>query len=295
MSGLFGGDTAKNSQRQQQKYASQQQSSINKKLTKATDQTYNMLFDQQNKLANNTISPFYSQMPGYNLETGMNNGQTFANVSRTGETQGFMDRLMAGLGADENSYQDLLSQIRPGFGRLSEAQQEQIKNSYAQRYGDLRSQLARRRVLGSSFANADLERMNLERDQQMRASMAESMVQELKMTGDVLKAQTDSRNQTIQTAFSQLQFEGNLGINLTNMVMQSMNENLQAQQDLIKLAANVKMQGSLGAANISGSLASTVTSSFPGYAELQSNIDAGPMNFLGTVLGAGATAYAGRK
>jgi hypothetical protein len=230
-----------------------------------------MLLNEKSQLASHMMTPFSMAMPGYNLATGMNpNGSAFANVDRTGETQGFMDRLLAGLGADQNSYQDLLSQITPGFGRLSQSQQEQIKNTYAQKYGDLRQQLAKRRILGSSFADADLQRMDLEKDQQMRAAAADSMVKELQMTSDVLKAQTDGRNQTISTALSQIQFEGNMGINLTNMVMTSMNNNLAAQQDLIKLAASLKVQGATAAGNISGNLAGSVTSSYPQYAQLSS-------------------------
>jgi hypothetical protein len=296
MSSLFGGGAAKGGQRGQQKYAKKQQDDISEGINESAREAGGLLMGERANLkAKPVVSPFKSNIPGYNLSTGMKNGVAFGNMSRTGETQGFMDRLLAGLGSDENSYRDLLSQIRPGFGRLSEANQSMIKNQYAERYGNLRDQLAKRRVLGASFADAELERNNLERDQQMRLAMGESMVQELKMTGDVLKAQTDSRNNAISTAFSQLQFEGNMGINLTNMVMTSMNNNLEAQQDLIKLAASIKMQGALGAGNIKGSLAGQVAGSFPQFAELQAQEDAGPMNFLGTVLGAGATAYAGSK
>jgi hypothetical protein len=285
MSGLFGGN-AKESQAAQQAYANKQSKKIGRDIRRGTDQSVGMLMDENEKLALHKLSPFYANMPGYGFETGMDGDKAFGKVTRSGETQGFMDRLLAGLGADESSYQELLSQIRPGFGRLSEATQEQIRNQYAKRFGDLREQLGRRRVLGSSFSNAELDRMKLEEDQQTRLAMSQAMIEELKMTSDVLKSQTDSRNQTIQTAFSQLQFEGNLGINLTNMVMASMNENLQAQQDLIKLAAGVKMQGTLGAANIQGQLANTVTGSFPGYAEMQNAEDAAFPQFVATLGGA---------
>lgn len=283
MGGLFGEGDAAKSQRQQQAYAAKQSKQIAKGVNKATKQTYGMLMDEQDKLANKSFSGSL-ETPGYGFGYTGKDGKWTGTINRSGETQGFMDRLLAGLGADEDSYRELLSQIRPGFGRLSEATQEQIRNQYAQRFGDLREQLGRRRVLGSSFANAEEERMNLERDQQMRLAMSQAMVEELKMTADVLKAQSDTRNQTLQTAFSQIQFEGNLGINMQNMVMNSMNENLQAQQDLIKLAAGVKMQGALGAANIQGNLANTVAGSFPQYAQLEQN--EGVMPVLATLGGA---------
>jgi hypothetical protein len=283
MGSLFGEGDAAKSQRQQQAYANRQSKKIGGDIKKATKESSQLLLSERERLANQGFAGTVGT-PGYDIGYSGKNGQMSATINRSGETQGFMDRLLAGLGADEGSFRDLLSQIRPGFGRLSEATQEQLRNQYAKRFGDLRAQLGRRRVEGSSFGNAELARLSLEEEQQARLAKSQALVEELKMTSDVLKAQSDTRNQALTTAFSQIQFEGNMGIQMQNMVMNSMNENTQAQQDLVKMAAGVKMQGALGAGNIQGNLSNTVAGSFPSYNQQQSQEGVGPV--LATLGGA---------
>lgn len=186
------------------------------------------------------LKPVDYQGPGYGIK--INNDGTIA-MNRTGETQGFIDKLLSGMAGSDAAYGDLLSQITPGFGRLTEARKTDIENQARAATGNLREQLARRRVLGASFAEDQVRGLQAQYDQMRDQAIAESMVEELKMTGDVITARTNAWQQAIADGLSQLQFEGNIGAQLTTQVSASLQQ-LQAMQiDVAKLSAALTEMG----------------------------------------------------
>lgn len=281
MSSMFGGDEVAKSQKQQQmmtKKAVSQQSELAKK---AQAQSVKYLMDEKAKLADAGNFNLNFGTPGYGIQVDSSGGL----VNRTGETQGFIDALKYGLGTDEAGYTNLLSQIAPGFGRLSQAAGQEIENAGRAAVGNLREQLARRRVLGASFANDQMAGLKATYDQMKQKAQAEAMVQELEMTQKVISARTDARNQTIAQALNQIQFEGDIGKTLTLGIMATNTDLAKVQAELSSLAAQIT--GNIATAqmgNVTG-LQNTMIGSQPAYGQMAAEAAAGPANMIGTLLG----------
>ena len=112
-----------------------------------------------------------------------------------GDQEGYMG-LRAGLrpiqsavsGVSSN-LSGLYGELRPGFGRLTEARVKTSRDAAAAAVGDRRTQMQQRNVLGSSFA-ADAEaRTKLAFAQQEEQARAESIVQETALSTEILQKQ----------------------------------------------------------------------------------------------------------
>jgi hypothetical protein len=87
----------------------------------------------------------------------------------------------AGLGGLRGNIASLREQVRPGFGRLTEARVTAVRNAGAESIGNLRESLARRGVMGSSFANDAETRVRLATSQDEQLARAEAFVGEMSM------------------------------------------------------------------------------------------------------------------
>ena len=186
------------------------------------------------------LKPVDYRGPGYGIQ--INNDGTIA-MNRTGEAQGFIDKLLAGMATDDEAFGGLLSQITPGFGKLTEARKKDIEDQARSATGNLREQLARRKVLGASFAEDQVRGLQAQYDKMRDQAIAESTIEELKMTGEVITSRTNARQQAIATGLSQIQFEGNIGAELTAQVSSSLQQLQQMQLDVAKLSAAMTEMG----------------------------------------------------
>lgn len=75
--------------------------------------------------------------------------------------------------------QGLLRQVQPGFGRLTESLVQGVRDREAASVGNLRSALAKRNVLGSSFAQRELQRTGLDFAQEEERVRSGAFVQEM--------------------------------------------------------------------------------------------------------------------
>lgn len=270
------------------KSQAKQQAAANKASKKAvsyikTDPITNKLDTLGASLVNNGLTPTSYAGPGYNI--GISSGGNI-NMARTGETQGFMDRLGAGMDTDEGAFGSLLSQLTPGFGRLSSARAQDIRNAASKAIGNLKDNLGRRRVLGSSFANDQIGSVERQYALDEERVKAEALVEELKMTNEVINSRSAARNQALTTAFSQIQFEGDVGQKLLQSTQAAMNNLQLAQVDLAKTAASITAQGQIAKANVYAGIQSIPLQSAPEFAGIKAQEAAAPANFIGTVAGA---------
>lgn len=91
----------------------------------------------------------------------------------------------------------LRSQVQPGFGRLTEARVTAIRDAAAESIGNLRDSLARRNVLGSSFANDAFSRTRLAFAQEEEKARAESALQEIQLSTQLLQEQAANYGQQL--------------------------------------------------------------------------------------------------
>lgn len=113
------------------------------------------------------------------------------------EAQGFFGDAISGLTRN-------IAEVRPGFGRLTDARVQAVRGAGERERSDLRSNLAKRRVLGSSFAGDALTRQGLETGQQEAAVRAQSFLEELdletQLIGERLATQVSGLDYTLDLA-----------------------------------------------------------------------------------------------
>lgn len=90
-----------------------------------------------------------------------------------------LDRSLADLDA-------LRAGVRPGFGQLTRSRRDAIETARQKAVGDLRDTLARRRVEGSSFANASIAQADAEFARAAADADAKSYLEELAATNDLI-------------------------------------------------------------------------------------------------------------
>lgn len=107
-----------------------------------------------------------------------------------------------------------LSQVEPGVGRLTEARLAEIENARQRGQSNLRGELGRRRLLGSSFASDALTRSDLEYAQAAEESAAQGFLQELDLSNRLetqrLQQETAAANTALQNFTSALSAEANV-------------------------------------------------------------------------------------
>ncbi|HEY6019657.1 MAG TPA: hypothetical protein VIY48_07080 [Candidatus Paceibacterota bacterium] len=279
MSGIFGPNPADKAQKQQNRLVKNTQNRLDN-LSNVQD-IVNPMQNLADKIGSQGITPLSFSTPGYGITVNNNGG----SLTRTPGTQGWMDALKSGLGTDEAGYNTLLSQIAPGFGLLTQSRLADINNQATAALGNLKSQLAKRRVLGASFADSQLTGLKAQYDQMRQQALAESITQEMQMTQDALKQRTDARNATISQALSQIQFEGNLGGQLTGQVLSSMNDLSKLQADLLQSAAQLQVQAKV--ANMQGTtgLNQQAIGNLPDLAAITADWQSAPYKLAAGVVG----------
>lgn len=100
-----------------------------------------------------------------------------------GGMAGLSERL-SGIGAE---YENLRGQVTPGFGALTAAGLSQLESSKQKAIGNLRENLSRRRVLGSSFGADALSRAEAEFGMQKASFAADAKLQEIMAQSGLLE------------------------------------------------------------------------------------------------------------
>lgn len=95
---------------------------------------------------------------------------------------------LSALGTDIDS---LRESVKPGFGELTESRLKAVRNAGAESIGNLRASLARRGVMGSSFAEDSLARTRLAIADQEQQAISESKIAEMAFTSDLIKQKMD--------------------------------------------------------------------------------------------------------
>lgn len=144
----------------------------------------------------------------------------------------------------------LREQVAPGFGRLTEAGSAAIQNQRRRAISNLRENLGRRRVLGSSFGEDALARAEAEFGQQEAQFRAQSALQEIEASRVLAQQQFETSVQGSQSIINQANFETGLAAQLSNNISSTM-------AGLAKAEAGIRADkqaaiGSLGTAAITG-------------------------------------------
>jgi hypothetical protein len=132
---------------------------------------------------------------------------TNLNLSGPGfaETQSAFPNLLAAL-------RGLREEVRPGFGALTQAGVQAIENNRIRTIGDLKDMLARRKLLGSSFAADTITRANAESAQQEAEFRAQAKLQELDAFNKLLSNESNLIQQQFVNEMRLMGFAGDAAI-----------------------------------------------------------------------------------
>lgn len=193
--------------------------------------------------ANKIFAPKVPKGPGFNPNQNITTpGFTLrsGNLTRGQETVDTLANLGL-LGKDTSkALGGLLAQVSPGFGRLTQSRLEGLGTRETKAIGDLRANLAKRRLSGSSFGENALINAHLAFQQEEDKIRAESFLQELDLTQKLLQQNFANAQSVITQNLTQLNLEASLASNLTaqtNSLLASSQQTL--QQLAAKSAAGV--------------------------------------------------------
>jgi hypothetical protein len=190
---------------------------------------------------------------------GLNAGGFNFNVNRervsggsTPERRGLVTNLSNLFGQQAGQIRALRPQVAPGFGRLTEAglatfgaARERLEANRRRAVGNLRENLARRRVLGSSFASDALARADAEFEQEEReltaqeaAFRAQSFLQELDLTRQLIGEEFTAARGAVQVFLQNLNLEAEIASRLAGSATNALAANAQMQSQLLQEQAN---------------------------------------------------------
>lgn len=136
------------------------------------------------------------------------------NVSRTGAMRDLLNRLKGASELQVRELGEVRSRLKPGFGALTQTAVQSIRNRRRQAIGNLRENLSRRRVLGSSFAQDVLTRGEAEFSEQEARLRAETTLKETELDLALIQEQAGVRRGFFNTLLAQSNFESNIGANV---------------------------------------------------------------------------------
>lgn len=200
---------------------------------------------------------------GGGLTGGFKDGQF--SLTRGAELTGALDEVGGAFRRTSSDFRDLAGQVTPGFGRLTKSRLQQVESARRRSIGNLRENLQRRRVSGSSFGQDAITRGELEFTREANRVEAESFIQELQLNAELLGKANEAEVQRATTMLGQLNFESGLAAELGGQVNEIM-------------AANTQLHAKL-TAELAGARA---------------GVDANNQEFLQSLAGTGATLGIGK-
>ncbi len=160
---------------------------------------------------------------------------------------------------------DILPQVEPGIGGLTTSRLAQIEDSRRRAIGNLRDNLARRRVLGSSFATDAIARAEVEFARESERVAAESFLQELDLKTQIAERAFQLEQQKFQTNIEQLNFEGELGARIAESATRAEAANNAALSELLaglaQAEANVLSASAQGTGDFIGDILTSLLGS----------------------------------
>ena len=167
-------------------------------------------------------------------------------VSRTSKAFRNQARTLAGL----------RGRVAPGVSDLRASRLAAVGDARSRAIGNLRENLQRRRVLGSSFGQDALTRTEAEFGRERDRVESETFLQELELTTQLLDRETKARTNSFQTRLNELNLQADLAQGIGSQATTILNQTAQLQASLALRAgqfnAKSAQQSSAGAGQFFG-------------------------------------------
>lgn len=187
------------------------------------------------------------------LASTMKNGQL--TITPSAERLGFVGNIANSFGQLGGELGALRQRVAPGISELRASRLAEIEDARNRAIGDLRENLARRRVLGSSFGQDTISRAESEFAGQRERVAAESTLAELEMTNNLINQQFNAQRSQFQTGLDELNLEASVASSLAGKATDTMAANARMLAQLNALEAQ-------GAGKFFGQVTQPFTSAF---------------------------------
>lgn len=135
-------------------------------------------------------------------------------------------------GSQAGELSGLREKVTPGFSDLRAARLAEIENARQAAIGNLRENMARRRVQGSSFGQDALARAELEFGKAKETTAAESFLQELEANNQLLQQEYTARRGQFQTGLDDLNLQADVATKLASAATAQLGENARLEAKL---------------------------------------------------------------
>ena len=132
--------------------------------------------------------------------------------------------------------------VEPGFGRLTQAGINAVRDARRASMGDLRQNLARRRVLGSSFGADDISRTNAEFAKKENEFASEAFVKELELSTQLINSQAQAEAASYATFIDQSNIESAFATQLSSGVSSILSNNAKIIGDMSNSGASALLK-----------------------------------------------------
>ena len=170
----------------------------------------------------------------------------------TAQRLGFVGDISNLFKSQAGEIRSLRPQVAPGFsalrtalGGVQQARLGQVETSRQRAIGDLRENLSRRRVLGSSFGQDALSRAEAEFSQEkdritkeIGLEQAQTTLQELEMTKQLLGEEFNLSRASVQTFLDNMNLEAEIATKLAAGATGALASNAQAQAQILQTQVN---------------------------------------------------------
>jgi len=158
------------------------------------------------------VQPVY---PGFS--SGGLSGSSAGGLGTVTSTAARNDVISGLSGAGEsaaNTFGDLYNTVKPGFNDLLNARLTQINDASRSAIGDLRTNLAARRIQGSSFGQSTIDRANMEFSRQRDQAIADNFLKSLEAQRQLTNDKFNASIQAFQPKLNELNLEAELAATL---------------------------------------------------------------------------------
>lgn len=156
-------------------------------------------------------------------------GDNGYNVTASGDRMAAVGNVAQTFGDQASTFAGLRSMVAPGNNALLQARLAEIENARSSAIGNLRENLQRRRVLGSSFAQDAATRAEAEFGQQRSAATADTFMRSLEASSQLAEKEFTARRGQFQTGLDEMNLETNLAAGLATKATDVLGQNARYQ------------------------------------------------------------------
>jgi len=168
-------------------------------------------------------------------------------VTSNAERSGFVDEISRTFPEQASNIRNLRMSVAPGASELRRVRLQQIEDARRSAVGNLRENLDRRRVLGSSFGQDAVTRAEAEFAAVKERSEAETFLQELELTNSLINQEFEVSRGQFTTKLDELNLQAEIATKLSTQASSQLGE-------LAKMKAEIAYKESAGAGQFVGEL-----------------------------------------